>query len=207
MVGMTEIALPAGSLVVLIGVSGSGKSTFAERHFRSTEVLSSDAFRAIVADDPADQRASRAAFELLHLAAQRRLERRRLTVIDATNVTRSARSELVSIARAARRPAVAIVFDPPFEVCLARNAARDGRSVDAAVIRRQSDDLRPTLDDPADLGREEFATVHVLAEPFDGVTVVRAGRSGRRTSGEPGTATGTIASARARRPVERRTAR
>ncbi len=207
MVGMMDIALPAGSLVVLIGVSGSGKSTFAERHFRSTEILSSDAFRAIVADDPADQRASRAAFELLHLAAQRRLERRRLTVIDATNVTPSARSELVSIARAGRRPAVAIVLDPPFEVCLARNAARDGRSVDVAVIRRQSEDLRATLDHPADLRREGFAAVHVLAEPLDSVVVVRAGRSGRRATRERGTATGTIAPARARRPVERRTAR
>ena len=207
MVGIMDIVLPAGSLVVLIGVSGSGKSTFAERHFRSTEILSSDAFRAIVADDPADQRASRAAFELLHLAARRRLERRRLTVVDATNVTRLARGELLSIARAARRPAVAIVLDPPFEICLARNAARDGRSVDVAVIRRQSDELRATLDDPADLRREGFAAVHVLAEPLDGVTIVRAGPSGRRASGEAGTAAGTIAAARARRPAERRTAR
>jgi protein phosphatase len=207
MVGIMDIVLPAGSLVVLIGVSGSGKSTFAERHFRSTEILSSDAFRAIVADDPADQRASRAAFELLHLAARRRLERRRLTVVDATNVTRLARGELLSIARAARRPAVAIVLDPPFEICLARNAARDGRSVDVAVIRRQSDELRATLDDPADLRREGFAAVHVLAEPLDGVTIVRPGPSGRRVSGKAGTATGTIAPERARRPAERRTAR
>jgi predicted kinase len=207
MFGMMEIVLPAGSLVLLVGVSGSGKSTFAGRLFRSTEILSSDAFRAIVADDPADQRASRAAFELLHLAAKRRLERGRVTVIDATNVTRSARGELVSIARAARRPAVAIVLDPPFEVCLARNAARDGRSVDVAVIRRQSDELRATLDDPADLRREGFAAVHVLVEPLDGVTIVRGGPSGRRAPGEAVTAAGTIAPARARRPVERRTAR
>lgn len=204
MAAMDRIALPAGALVVLIGVSGAGKSTFAARHFRPTEVLSSDAFRAIVADDAADQRASGAAFELLYLAARRRLERGRLTVIDATNVTRSARVELVALALAARRPAVAIVLDPPLEVCLDRNASRADRVVGAEVVGRQADELRRWLGDPDRLASEGFAAIHRLPDPgaVTEVTIVRA--AGR---GADGTRPGTIPGTRARPPDDRRTAR
>lgn len=172
---MPEIALPATALVVLVGVSGSGKSTFAATHFRPTEILSSDGFRAIVADDEADQRASRAAFELLDLAARRRLERGRLTVIDATSVTRPARSGLLRLARDAHRPAVAIVLDPALGVCLERNASRAGRRVDAAVIRRQHEALRRSLAAEGGLAAEGFASVHRLVDPdpHHDVTIVR----------------------------------
>ncbi len=99
------IRIREDSLVVLVGPNGAGKTTFARARFRPTEVLSSDAFRAMLADDEADQRVNRAAFELLHLATAGRLAGRRLTVIDATNVTHAARRTLLDLARAARRPA------------------------------------------------------------------------------------------------------
>jgi predicted kinase len=204
---MSEIAIPAGSLVVLIGVSGSGKSTFAARHFRPTQILSSDAFRAIVADDPADQGASRAAFELLHLAARRRLERGLLTVIDATNVTRPARARFLASARAARRPAVAIVLDPPLAVALERNAIRPGRRVDRAVVERQAHALRRSLAAPGGLSGEGFEVVHRLVDPA-GVTAVNVEptvRQGR--PGAPAAGTGTIPATPIRRPQDRRTAR
>ena len=54
----TPLSIPDPSLVVLIGAAGSGKSTFAARHFAPGEVLSSDAYRALIAGDPADQRAT-----------------------------------------------------------------------------------------------------------------------------------------------------
>ena len=165
MATMVEIVLPGAALVLLVGVSGSGKSTFAAAYFRPTEILSSDAFRAMVADDPADQRASRAAFELLHLAARHRLERGRLTVIDATNVTRNARSSLVALAGTLRRPAVAIVLDPPLAICLTRNSDRVDRTVDAAVIRRQYAALRRSLAGDPGLDAEGFGGVHHLADP------------------------------------------
>jgi predicted kinase len=207
---MSEIAIPAGSLVVLIGVSGSGKSTFAARHFRPTQILSSDAFRAIVADDPADQGASRAAFELLHLAAQRRLERGLLTVIDATNVTRRARARLLAIARAARRPAVAIVLDPPLEVALERNALRPGRRVDAAVVERQAHALRRSQAAEGGLHGEGFELVHRLVDPAD-VTRVNVEQTVRTVGqGRPGASAaraGTIPATPIRRPQDRRTAR
>jgi predicted kinase len=204
MTAMDRIELPAGALVVLVGVAGSGKSTFAARHFRPTQVLSSDAFRAIVADDEADQRASRAAFELLYLAARRRLEGGRLTVVDATNVTRSARVALVSLAAAAGRPAVAIVFDPPLDVCLDRNAGRSGRIVEPDIVERQAGELRRWLDRPDGLAVEGFAAIYRLADPTGSaeVTIVRAAR--RATGvGRPGTIPGT----RVRRADEGRTVR
>ena len=130
------IALPPDALVLLVGPSGAGKSTFAAQHFTSTEILSSDAMRAMVADDPMDQAATEAAFELLHTALAMRLSLRRLSVVDATNVEGWAREKLLAVARRARRPAHAIVFDLPLEVCLRRNLARD-HPRPAAAIRRQ----------------------------------------------------------------------
>jgi len=138
------ISLPDDAMVMLIGPSGSGKSTFAASHFLPTEVLSSDAMRALVADDPHDQGATDAAFELLHAALTLRLARRRLTVVDATNVEHWARQQPLAIARRARRPSVAIVFDLPLEVCLAHNSTRDAPRP-AAAVRRQHRWLRDSI--------------------------------------------------------------
>ena len=75
-----KITLPELSLVVLIGASGSGKSSFARRHFRPTEVLSSDWFRGLAGDDENDQTVTPDAFDILHYVAAKRLKLGRLTV-------------------------------------------------------------------------------------------------------------------------------
>ena len=156
------IGLPDSSLVLLIGVTGSGKTTFAARHFRPTQVLSSDAFRALVADDETDQDATADAFELLHVAVDRRLARRRLTVIDATNIQPSARRPLLEAARRHGVPAVAIVFDLPPGVTAKRNATRAGRTVPAAIHQRQVRALRRCL---PELPGEGFAAIWLLRSP------------------------------------------
>lgn len=153
------LEVPAGALVLLIGPSGSGKTTFAARHFAPTEVLSSDAMRAMVADDPAEQRATDDAFRLLHLALELRLRRRRLTVVDATNVEAWARGQLLDIAARCRRPAAAVVLDVPLETCLERNERRRDRHPPPAAIRRQQRSLHDSL---PGLYREGFAAVHHL---------------------------------------------
>ena len=91
---MVDLVIPDPCLVVLVAAAGAGKSTFAARHFDPAEILSSDAYRARIAGDEADQRATRAAFEQLHRDLEQRLADRRLTVVDATNVERSARLAL-----------------------------------------------------------------------------------------------------------------
>ena len=168
---VTRLAIPADALVMLIGISGSGKSTFAARHFVLTEVLSSDQMRAMVADDPNDQTATDAAFELLHTALALRLAGRRLTVIDATNVEGWARQTPLAIARRQRRPAVAIVLALPLEVCLARNLARDNPRPPAS-IRRQHRWLLETL---PTLAADGFAATWILRTPEE-VDAVRLER-------------------------------
>src|SRR5438270_5710866 len=106
-----EIGIPAGALVLLIGPSGAGKTTFAAAHFRATEVVSSDACRALVSDDETSMDATPAAFGVLHSIVRERLRRGRLTVVDATNVRGDKRSRLLKLAREIGRPAVAVVFD------------------------------------------------------------------------------------------------
>src|SRR5919202_337592 len=124
-----KLTIPELSLVALVGPSGCGKSTFARRHFRATEVLSSDFFRGVVSDDEANQSASKDAFELLHLAAAKRLARRRLTVVDATNVQPEGRKQLLELARRSHFLTAAIVFNLPEELCRAQNERRAGRVV------------------------------------------------------------------------------
>lgn len=161
-------------MVVLVGPSGAGKSTFAARHFLPTQVLSSDAMRATVADDPNDQDATDAAFELLHTALGLRLARGRLTVVDATNVEAWARAGLLAIARRYGRTSVAIAFDLPLDVCLERNAARSDRVLPARAIRRQHALMAASL--PA-LGEEGFASVWRLSDggSVSAATVERLG--------------------------------
>lgn len=131
-----RIALPESSLVLLIGASGSGKSTFAARHFLSTELVSSDRCRGMVSDDENDQRATDAAFELLDTIVGIRLRNRKLTVVDATNLRAEDRKNLKRIAKEHDSLVSVILFDTPGQVCIARNAARPDRAMDARVILR-----------------------------------------------------------------------
>lgn len=157
---MTELQLPALSLVVLIGVSGSGKSTFAARAFEPYEVLSSDYCRALVSGDENDQSASADAFDVLHHIAGKRLDRGLLTVVDATNVSKEARASLVQLARDHDVLPVAIVLDVPTQVAIRRNAGRADRTFGDGPIKRQASQLRRSL---RGLAREGFRKVHMLS--------------------------------------------
>src|SRR4029079_10482949 len=130
-----NITIPELSLVVLIGASGSGKSTFGRLHFKPTEILSSDFCRGLVADDENDQSATKEAFEVLHFIARKRLAAGRLTVVDATNVQIEARRPLVALAREYRLLPVAIVLDVPELVAHDHNAGRADRTFGPHVIR------------------------------------------------------------------------
>ena len=154
-----RIKVPELSLVVLVGASGSGKSTFAARHFAPSEVLSSDFCRFLVSDDENDQSATRDAFAVLHFIAKKRLEGGRLTVIDATSVQREARKPLVELARSEHVIPVAVVLDVPEEVCQQRNVSRPDRDFGPHVIRQQRQQLRRSL---KGLHREGFRRVYVL---------------------------------------------
>jgi protein phosphatase len=169
----SEIVLPASSLVVLVGPAGAGKTTFAAANFIPTEVLSSDFCRALVSDDEGDQSASPQAFAVLRFIAARRLRRGRLTVIDATNVRRQDRAPLLHLAAQWKRRAIAIVFDLPLELCLARNRER-ARFVDESAIRTQWEQMPRA---PEALLEEGFAQINVFraAEDSAAAVVMRQG--------------------------------
>jgi predicted kinase len=151
-------AVPEGALVVLVGAAGCGKSTFARRHFTPTEVVSSDECRRLVSDDAANQEATRVAFPVFYAIIRGRLALGRRTVADATNLQPHTRARLLTIAAARERPAVAVVFDHPLDLCLSRAAARD-RVVDPDVIRRHHDQLQAAMEE---VPREGFERIWLV---------------------------------------------
>ncbi|MFF6878198.1 polynucleotide kinase-phosphatase [Streptomyces sp. NPDC012474] len=160
------------SLVVLVGATGSGKSTFARRHFKPTEVISSDFCRGLVSDDENDQSATKDAFDVLHYVAGKRLAAGRRTVVDATSVQSDARRQLIDLAKQYDVLPIAIVLDVPEEVCAERNAARTDRAdMPRRVIHRHTRELRRSL---RHLEREGFRKVHILrgVEEVERATVV-----------------------------------
>ncbi|MCB1509926.1 MAG: polynucleotide kinase-phosphatase [Hyphomicrobiaceae bacterium] len=154
-----RIAIPDFCLVVLVGASGSGKSTFARRHFLPTEIVGSDWARGLVDDDETSQAATADAFDLVHYIARKRLARRRLTVIDATNVRAEDRAHLVKLAREYHALAVAIVINTPEEVCRERNALRPDRQFGDHVVRNHIRSLKRGI---RRMDREGFRYVHEL---------------------------------------------
>ncbi|MEK7831437.1 MAG: AAA family ATPase [Acidobacteriota bacterium] len=158
------IEIPDPSLVLLIGSSGAGKSTFAARHFQPTEVVSSDRCRAIICDDESDQTINSETFGLLHHIARLRLQQQRLTVVDATNLQFRARRPLLRMARAHQVPIVAVVFRVPLETCLAHNQSRPERQVSQEVLALHQQQLDTVLLelDRARLDREGYSQIYVI---------------------------------------------
>jgi polynucleotide kinase-phosphatase len=167
-----KIPIPEISIVALVGASGSGKSTFARKHFKPTEVLSSDFCRGLVSDDENDQSASGDAFDVLHYIAGKRLARGNLVVIDATNVSQEGRKPLLALSKQYHAIPVAIVFDLPEKVCQERNESRPDRNFGPHVVRRHTQQLRRSI--PA-LRKEGFRYVYVLRgqEEVDAAVIER----------------------------------
>jgi len=174
-----NVVIPDLCLVALIGPSGCGKSSFARKHFKPTEILSSDFFRAMLGDDEANQAASTDAFEVLHLVAEKRLKAGRLTVVDATNVQHTLRAELVRVAKRQYCQPLAIVFQVPETLCQERNRQRPGRIVPASVVHEQWEQMSRSL---PRLTAEGFRQIITLSSPeeIDRVVIERQAPPGKR---------------------------
>lgn len=151
--------LPDMSLVLLVGASGTGKSTFAAKHFSPYEVLSSDHYRGVASNEVTNQHATTDAFAILEYITAKRLSRGLLTVIDATNARSEDRKRWVKIAREHNVLAVAIVLDIPTHIAKARNAVRTDRRVPERSIRGQAREIGRSM---RGMRREGFSHVHVL---------------------------------------------
>ena len=154
-----KITIPELSLITLIGASGSGKSTFAKKHFQPFEVISSDFCRGLVSNDENSQAASQDAFDVLHYIAHKRLAAGKLTVIDATNVQKEDRKYYVNLAREYHCFPVAIALNLPEHICHQRNQQRPDRQFGPHVVQRHVQNLRRSL---RGLEKEGFRYVYIL---------------------------------------------
>jgi protein phosphatase len=159
-----RIEIPETAVVALVGASGSGKSSFAKKYFKPTEVLSSDYFRALVSDDENNQQVTTQAFDVLHYVANKRLELGLLTVIDATNVQKEARAEVLRLAREQNCLAVAIVLNISEKVCRERSVNRPNRDLSGRYIAHQIEQLRRSF---KHLKKEGFRYVYILSNDED----------------------------------------
>lgn len=157
-----KLTIPELSLIVLIGASGSGKSTFARKHFQKFEVISSDFCRGLVSDDQNSQAASTDAFDVLYYIASKRLAAGKLTVIDATNVQPEDRKQLIALAKQFHVFPVAIALNIAEELCHERNQQRPDRQFGPHVVRRHTQFLRRSL---RGLEKEGFRYVYTLHSP------------------------------------------
>ncbi|MFL6205437.1 MAG: TIGR03560 family F420-dependent LLM class oxidoreductase [Acidimicrobiales bacterium] len=163
-----EVRLPDPCLVVLVGVSGSGKSTWATRHFAAEQVVSSDALRAVVGLHERDQRASKDAFSVLDQIVDARLRRGLTTVIDTTGLEAERRAAYLHMARRRNRAAFAIVLDVPERMARARNKQRE-HPVPSNIITAQLALLAGAVDA---LASEGFDAVHVIDPEHAAVALV-----------------------------------
>ena len=148
------------SIAVLCGPAACGKSTFAQRHFRPTQIVSSDWARAHVCDDERDQRFNAQAFALVHFVVEQRLLANRLCVVDSTALTSQARKDLLELAKKYQVPTTLLLFHVPLETCVERDQKRE-RSVGRAVVERQ---YRAFEETKSTVGQEGFGQVLEIAD-------------------------------------------
>lgn len=167
-----RIELPELCVVAMVGASSSGKSSFAHKHFKPTEILSSDFFRGMICDDEGSKTVSAEAFDLLYYAANKRLDNQKLTVIDATNIQRDARKQVITLAREQDVYAAAIVLDLPENILQERNLARPERNLPARVIKNHCRDVKNSI---KYLKQEGFRYIYVInsLEQLENVEIVR----------------------------------
>lgn len=158
--------------MLLVGPSGTGKSSFAERHFRNTEVVSSDHCRGLVCDHEDNQAATQDAFDLLHTIVEKRLKNHRLTVVDATNLLAKDRAGLLKVAKNYHAPVVAIIFNLDIDVCLERNNSRPNRQVKPSVVKEHIQSLKSSRKQIKKEGIHQFFTLNT-PEDIDSIKLTR----------------------------------
>ena len=146
-----ELKLPAPCVVVLVGPSGTGKTTWAHEHFAENEVVSSDSLRAMVGIDEDDQRAGTAAFDLLHRVVAERLARKLSTIIDTTGLNAKDRTGWVTAAHEADLPIYAVTFTSSFEDLEPLQETRP-RPIPKTVLRKQFSNFEKALEKIPDEG-------------------------------------------------------
>lgn len=129
----TIFSVPIDALLVLVGPAGSGKTSFAEKHFDPTQTVSSDQCRAFVSDDPTRLEVSREAFDVMMNIMRHRLRLGKTTVADSTALNPQIRRQFIKLAKKHRRPVIAVLFDVSRDRCLENNESRDREVPEKAI--------------------------------------------------------------------------
>jgi protein phosphatase len=160
---INEIIIEEPSLILLVGVGSSGKTTFAKKHFLPTQIISSDVCRANICDSETDMRFLQPGFQLLNEILVKRLQAKKLSVIDATNTRLEDRQGYLKMACKYHIPTIAIVFDIELDVSLARNSKRSDRGGCSDYIFRQKEQLSQSF---YELRKgKDYKEVFVLSTP------------------------------------------
>ena len=155
-----RVRLVRPSIVLLCGPAACGKTTFAQRHFRPTQIISSDWARGRVCDDERDQRFQPQAFSLVRYLTELRLGLNRLCVVDSTALTPPHRKEYLELAKQFHVPCVVFLFDVPLEKCIERDRLRE-RTVGSSVIERHYQAFNQTK---TDIKQEGFDQIIELGD-------------------------------------------
>jgi F420-dependent oxidoreductase-like protein len=179
---VTETVLPSPCLVVLVGASGAGKSSWAAEHFASDQVVSSDRLRAVIGEGEEDLSASDDAFALLDQIVAHRLRRRLTTVIDTLGLDPDRRAAWCRAAREHGLATAAVVFATPVGECRTRNRTR-GKPVPDGILSQQ---VKRVAEQRAALDDEDFDTVlEPVVVRTAPAAVARAAAHGDRQSEAP----------------------
>ena len=135
-----------GTVVLAIGLPGSGKSSWFKRH--NIHPLSSDLLRELLFDDAQEQRFQDLVFSNLRSMLKARLVARRpMNYVDATNLTPHDRSSWIKLAKDYGYDVQGVFFDVPLEVCMERHQRR-GRAVPEDIMRKMAGKLKaPTFEE------------------------------------------------------------
>jgi len=155
MADIRRISIRRKTLLVLCGTAGCGKSTFAARRFLPTQVVSSDACRAMICDDETNQYVNGKTFDLFHYIIDLRLQLRRFTVADSTALRPFARRRLLEQAHRCGYSACLLIFNVSLETCLERDSQRP-RSVGKRVVQNQFELLQKALIEAPNEGWDEL---------------------------------------------------
>ncbi len=175
-----HLVLPQRTLLVLCGIAGAGKSTFArafiKEHYaqglRATSIISSDYCRALLCDDDNNQQVSRDAFDLLYYIMHKRMLLERFTIVDSTALQATTRHKLLELAQSHHYNTCLLIFNTPSTTCVQRDRARV-RIVGEEVILYQQNLLRQAL---VDIPNEEWHQVHILEEYKSLLTTISIGK-------------------------------
>ena len=132
------------TLTLMVGVSGSGKSTHAAKLAQTlpADIVEPDAIRLELTGNASDQSRNGEVFRLAHTRTEAKLLAGIDVVVDATNLDRKTRAEWLAIARRCGAEARAVVVDTPVDVAKKRNLSRS-RVVPLDVIDKQAGRLCP----------------------------------------------------------------